>query len=434
MPSRAALGTGERAPWDGPGSAKDRACGVFARLGAVVCALFLTLGQGAMAQEFSALARLDVAQSQVVDDGAGLTLDLYLSQPVPFRIFTLDAPRRLVLDFREVDFRGATRAGMLNADGATDLRFGPLRPGWSRMVVDLAGPKAVTSAGMEVDEVVGTAHLVVRLDPASEEAFAEAAGAPPDPDWALIAADPTLPPPAPPEEGGPLIVVIDPGHGGIDPGAEHAGVRESDLMLTLGLELAEAVTRSGMRAVLTRNSDVFVPLSERLTIARNAGADVFLSLHADALEGEQARGASIYTLSEDATDRASERMAERHNRGDLLAGMDLSQEDDTIAKVLMDLARIETGPAGERLSEALVAALLAEGAVVNNRPQRQAMLAVLLSADFPSVLVEVGFLSNPADRERLTTAEGRATVVAGLVRGLQVWAAEEEALAPLIRQ
>ena len=399
-----------------------------------MCAALLLLGKSAAAQDFSALARLDVAQSQVVDEGEGLKLDLYLSQPVPFRVFTLNDPRRLVLDFREVDFRGATRAGMLNADGASDLRFGPLRSGWSRMVVDLVGPKSVASAGMAVDDVIGTAHLVVNLIPTSAADFAAGAGAPSDPDWALLAADPTIAAPVPPETDGPLIVVIDPGHGGLDPGAEHDGVRESDLMLTLGLELAEAVTRSGMRAVLTRKSDVFVPLSERLTIARIAGADVFLSLHADALEGEQAQGAAIYTLSEEATDQASERMAERHNRGDLLAGMDLSEQDDTIAKVLMDLARIETGPAGERLSEALVEALFAEGAVVNNRPHRQAMFAVLLSADFPSVLVEVGFLSNPADRARLSTPEGRAPIISGLVRGLQVWTEEEEALAPLIRQ
>ena len=104
------------------------------------------------AQDFSALARLDVAQSQVRDREDGLDVTLYLSQPVPFRVFTLDDPRRLVMDFREIDWRGASRAGLLNADNATDLRFGGFRPGWSRLVVDLAGPTAIETAGMEVDK------------------------------------------------------------------------------------------------------------------------------------------------------------------------------------------------------------------------------------------------------------------------------------------
>jgi len=107
-------------------------------------ALLIFCASGVSAQEFSALARLDVAQSQLRDDGPNLVIDLRLTQPVPYRVYTLDEPRRLVIDFREVDFTGASREGLLNADAATDLRFGPLRSGWSRMVVDLAGPLAVS--------------------------------------------------------------------------------------------------------------------------------------------------------------------------------------------------------------------------------------------------------------------------------------------------
>lgn len=383
------------------------------------------------AQDFSALARLDVAQSGIEDRAGGFDLTLYLSQPVPWRIFTLDAPRRMVLDFREVDWRGARREALLNTDAASDVRMGMLRPGWSRMVVDLAGPYGIETAEMRVNEIDGTAIVDVRARRMDPEVFATRTGALVDPNWALeqiASKDPVL------AEDRPLIVAIDPGHGGVDPGATRDGVAEADLMLTLGLELAEAVARAGMLPVLTRQEDVFVSLSDRITIARNAGADVFLSLHADALAEESARGASIYLLSEEGQDEASSRMAERHDRGDLLAGIDLEGQDDQIATILMDLARLETAPRSARLSSALVSGLRGTGARLNSRPQRSAMLAVLLSADMPSVLVEAGFLSDAADRAALTTPDGRGPVVNGIVAGLEAWALDDAAQRRLMRQ
>ncbi len=397
-------------------------------------------GQSPGGQDFSGLARLDVTQSRIVAmQAGGVEITLYLSQPVPWRVFTLDAPRRLVLDFREVDWRGAEAAQMVEGLAAESLRFGALRPGWSRMILDLAGPLAVAEAGMAVGATDGTATLRVVLEPVPDVQFRARAGAPPvAPGWqeAVLPAprDPLGPPPT--REDGVLVVAIDPGHGGIDPGAAREGVVEAQLMLALGLELAEAVNRSGtMRAVLTRQQDVFVPLSERMTIARAVGAEVLLSLHADALEEfEAATGASVYTLSREAADSASERMAERHNRGDLLAGLDLTGQDDTVATVLMDMAWLETGPAAARLADALVLGMDEAGAAMNSRPRREGPLAVLNAADFPSVLIEVGFLSSERDRERLSTPEGRAPIVAGIVAGLTAWAADEAVRRELLRQ
>lgn len=381
---------------------------------------------------FTGLARLDVAQSQVRDAGNGLVVTLYLSQPVPFRVFTLDAPRRLVLDFREVDWRGATRSGLLNADNATDLRFGALRPGWSRLVIDLAAPLIIDTAGMAVDDRVGTATVTVNLQPGTEADFAAHSGAPPDPDWDLPPS-PTAVALAPAPDA--LTVVIDPGHGGIDPGAEREGMVEKDLMLELGLELAEALNRTeGMQAVLTRTTDIFVPLADRMSMARAAGADLFISLHADALDDDATAGASVYSLTDDAADQASERMAERHDRGDLLAGVDLRGADDTVATVLMDLARLETAPQASRFADALVLGLEDAGAGVNSHPRREAPLAVLNAADFPSVLAEVGFLSSERDRVALSSSAGRAPIVAGIVTAIGRWALDEAARAPLIRQ
>ncbi len=170
----------------------------------------------------------------------------------------------------------------------------------------------------------GTATIQIVLDDTDAESFAARAGAPDDPDWAfLMAADPAAPPPP---EDGPLVVVIDPGHGGLDPGAEHGGTQEADVMLELAKELAAALARiEGVQPALTRTDDSFVALQERLTLARGVRADLLISLHADALEGPQATGASVYTLTTAATEAASLRMAERHESGDLLAGIDLSR-------------------------------------------------------------------------------------------------------------
>ena len=372
------------------------------------------------AQEFSGLARLDVEDSVIEDRRRAVELTLFLSQSVPYRVFTLDDPLRLVMDFCEVDFRSLDAGAFDQSDAVSDVRFGPLRPGWSRMIVELNTPLGVEFAGMEVSETDGTA-------------IAENAGAPNDPDWAfLVAADPIAPPV---NEDGPIVIVIDPGHGGIDPGATYEEVLEADIMLALALELAAALGRiEGVQPAVRRTGDTFVPLQERLTLARGARAALFISLHADALEGEQATGESVYTLTDKATEEASQRMAERHNSGDVLAGVDLSGQGDEVSTVLQDLVLVETAASGDRFANHLVQALRDTGAVMNSRPRREASLAVLNAADFPSVLLEAGFLSNEEDRARLTTPQGRAPIVAAVTLAVGRWAIEEAALVPLIRQ
>lgn len=398
------------------------------------CAMLIGAASSGAAQEFSALARLDVQQSGADDRRNATDIELYLSQPVPYRVFTLANPRRLVVDFKEVDFRGVDAATFTQSDWISGARFGPLRPGWSRMILDLTEPVFVDEAGMAVDEVDGTAKIDVVLTPTSETDFVTSAGAPDDPDWAfLMAADPEGQEVA--TDDGPLVIVIDPGHGGIDPGAGYDNVHEADVMLALALELAAALGRlEGVQPAVTRNDDTFVPLQERLTLARGSRADLFISLHADALDGQQATGASVYTLTDQGTEAASLRMAERHESGDLLAGVDLSGQGDEVATILQDIIRVETAASGERFANQLVTAMGDTGAILNSRPRREAELAVLNAADFPSVLLEVGFLSNEADRDRLTSQQGRAPIVAAVTLAVGRWAIEEAALAPLVRQ
>ena len=229
--------------------------------------------------------------------------------------------------------------------------------------------------------------------------------------------------------------MIDPGHGGIDPGAVREGVNEKDLMLTLSFGLAEALVRTGeAQALLTRNDDSFVSLPRRVSLAHQAGADLFISLHADALSNGQAQGATIYTLSDEASDAASAQLASQHNRADIIAGVDLTGSDDQVANVLIDLARQETSPRSEALASVFIEMIEAAGAPLNKRRQRQAGFSVLKSADMPSVLIEVGFLSNPRDRANLRDPVWRDLMISALVDAILAWRADDLATRPLVRQ
>ncbi|NCM96219.1 MAG: N-acetylmuramoyl-L-alanine amidase [Rhodobacterales bacterium] len=381
------------------------------------------------AQDLSALARLDPERSAVSDRGDGVVVTLGLSQAVPWRLRLMAAPPRLVLDFREVDWRGYGDLARASVR-VKALRAGMFRPGWSRLVLELDGPYRVAQAGMMTD---GPVQVRVRLEPASAAEFAASVAQPEPEGWALPpVAD--LPRPLP-QGAGPLVVVLDPGHGGIDPGAERGDASEAALVLTFARELKEALLRDGNFAVvMTRAEDVFVPLEARISLAREAAAQVFLSLHADALAEGEAVGASLYTLSDEATDAASAALAERHDRDDLLAGVDLTGQDDVVATVLMDMARTETMPRTDRLAQALVTAITAADLTMYRHPRQQAGFSVLKSPDIPSVLLELGFLSSPGDLARLRDPDWRARMVAALVGGLKTWAAEDAALAGLLRR
>lgn len=218
-------------------------------------------------------------------------------------------------------------------------------------------------------------------------------------------------------------------------GSERGGVSEASLMLTLSRELKEALVRDGtFRVAVTRAEDVFVPLEDRITLAREAGGQVFVSLHADAIAEGEAVGATLYTLAEEASDAAAAALAERHDRDDLLAGIDLTGHDDLVAGVLMDLARTETGPRNERLALALEAAIKRRQIAMHRHPRQAAGFSVLKSPDMPSILVETGFMSSDADLARLRDPGWRARMVIALVEGLKVWAREDAALKDMLRR
>lgn len=385
--------------------------------------MLLLLALSAAAQDLSALAKVNPLRSGIVAlaDG-GLELKVALSQPVPWRLRLMDNPPRLVIDAREIDWRGVEALAVVRP--GVSLRAGAFRPGWSRLVMELAGPLKVERAAMVTGD---DPRIELVLAPTDAASFAREATRPDLPDWALPEAA-ELPPPRK-EGSGPLVVVLDPGHGGIDPGAEREDQSEAALMLTFARELKEALVRDGrFKVVLTRDEDVFVPLETRTSIAREAGADVFLALHADALAEGDAQGATVYTLAAEASDEASEALAERHDRDDLLAGVDLSDQDDVVAEVLMDMARTETQPRAERLADAIVTAIKAAKIRMHRHPHQSGGFSVLKSPDIPAVLLEVGFLSSDRDFKRLADPAWRAKLAGALVQSLASWSAEDAVL------
>jgi len=364
----------------------------------------------------AAVARLLGDGAVISDTGGRVELSVEMSEPVPWRVHTLDGPPRLVVDFAELLWDADPKIG---SGSVLAVNVGPYRPGWSRAVIVLREPLAVDAAEMRVGDE-GSTLLTLQLIPTTAEDFRENAGIEPVQIAPVVVA-------APPASGL-LRVALDPGHGGIDPGAEDGDLREAALMLSFARQLKEALLRTGrFEVVMTRDADVFVPLEARMTLARAAGADVFLSLHADSLaeDAGTASGMTVYTLAEEVTDEAALRLAERHAQNDILAGVDLAGTEDEIAFVLLNLARRETMPRSEALAKTIVSGFRNYELAVTSNPHRYGGFTVLKAAEVPSVLVELGFLSSEKDRERLLSEEWSARASDAVRDALLQWADED---------
>ena len=406
---------------------------VFMALGLVIAMAFAAEAQG----QFSSIARIVPVESRMEVMGGDLSINLGLSQPVPWRLRYLADPPRLVVDFREVDFTGLDLERVKRGSGGLvkDLRAGPLRAGWSRLVVEMDRPRLIKLAEMKTDlRGAASAALRLRLAPAEDLPFREEVARPDPQGWALP--HPAITPLPRAKRGDrPMVIVLDPGHGGIDPGAQYGGKTEADLMLTFARELKETIRRRGLGdVVLTRDSDVFIPLESRIAIAHRLQADVFLSLHADASPDGKASGATLYSMSHEASDEASAALAERHDRDSLMSGVDLTGEDDLIAGVLMDMARRETAPRTEALAKALLAELERGQIALHKRPLRSAAFSVLKAPDIVSLLFEVGYISSPADLKRLENPVWRGQVATAVAEALAAWQIGDAAQGALLRQ
>ncbi|RMC33709.1 N-acetylmuramoyl-L-alanine amidase [Paracoccus alkanivorans] len=372
-------------------------------------------------------ARLDIGASSLVLEENGwwrepsMELTLTLSRAVPYRAVVVGDPLRLIVDMKGADLSGLRPEDLFGHDSVPAVRWGAFRRGWSRVVIELPGPYAIASAGQQTSSP--QAVIRVALEPVDEDEFTPLPSA--------TAALRNLPPPAdlpdaaPPPDG--LTVVLDPGHGGFDPGAQAGGETEADVVLGFAKELRSALEAQGIKVGMTREEDRFVGLEERMTTARNARADLFLSLHADALPKGQAAGATVYVWNPNANDRAAEQLAMRHDRDDLLSGIDLKGKDDKLAAVMMDFARTDTQPRSENFARFLISRMALQDIGLHDRPVQGAAFSVLKSPDIPSALLELGFITDARDRANLTDPLWRKRMVRILVEAITGWARDERA-------
>ena len=368
----------------------------------------------------SAVAQTVVSRLNLVSGPERTRISLDLSQKVEPHTFLLADPYRTVIDLPQVAFRWA-EALPTPADGpVAGFRHGQFRPGTSRLVVDLRQPMQIVQAQVLPPGGGQGWRLVLDLAPITREAFLAAIG--------TSSATAAVPPkPSPPTQDGQMprrsdgrrTVILDPGHGGIDPGATGVGgIREKTLTLEIAQDLKRVLEASGRyHVVLTRTEDTFIRLRERIQIARQARGEIFLSLHADALTDTNFRGMTIYTLSDKASDAEAEALAQRENKAELIAGVDLTDEPPEVASILIDLAQRETMNLSARLAGHLVQELSKEAQLLRNG-HRFAGFAVLKAPDVPSALVELGYLSNRQDSQQLVQPAYRRRLGQAILRAL----------------
>lgn len=340
-------------------------------------------------------------------DKTRLVVDL--SEKVGFSVFTLRDPYRIVIDLPDISWQAPTAAWRRSGGLIGGVRFGRFRPGQSRIVLDLTEPALVSKAFFLRSKNGTGVRLVMDLKPSTRQAFL-AAMVPPKP------APERFVPPVPRDKpgtaaGAPFVIAIDPGHGGIDPGAIGVGgTYEKNVTLRFAVQLrAELRKRPNYRVFLTRDDDSFVPLRDRVERARAAGAELFISLHADSIANPRVRGGGIYTLSETASDKEAAELAAKENRADVIAGVNLAEHDGDVASILIDLTQRETMNYSVRFAGVLVPELR-QHIKMRSRPHRFAGFRVLKAPDVPSVLVELGYLSNRQDERMLQSARSRQAI------------------------
>ena len=339
------------------------------------------------------------------DEGDRASLAFDLSAPVNGRAREIEQPDRIVLDMPELDFRMPPGSGRVIAPKADAMvkafRFGLFGPGKARVVIDLARPACV--ARVETRKREDGARLTLELRACERAAFAAAAldHAPP----AVATPEAT----AAPVKPGLPVIVLDPGHGGIDSGATGVeGAVEKQLVFAFAETLKAKLEASRRyQVVMTRDADQYVSLEDRVAVARAVNAALFVSIHADTYkEATSVSGTTVYTCSDRASDAEAARIAERENAADRDSGEVRKAADPGVADILFDLRRRETRANGRRFSHGLVARLADAGSLTRN-PERSAGFVVLKAPDFPSVLVELGFLSNAHDVANLKSDEWR---------------------------
>jgi N-acetylmuramoyl-L-alanine amidase len=388
------------------GAARGLACAVFLVTSACIGSLAHAEAKAIIAQD-----------ARVAGDRERTRFIADLSKKVDVHVFALASPYRVIVDAPDVNFQMPEGVGKEKRGLITAYRYGLFAPGKSRIVIDVGGPFLIDKAFVLEPRDDQPARLVVDLVPTDEKTFQAKLKETRPPEQAS-AASMTLPEPPVRAPDAKPVIVLDPGHGGIDPGTSSAdGVTEKDVVLAFAKSLKAKLEATGRYEVyLTREDDTFLPLRERVEFAQKKGAGLFLSIHADYFpqQTEKATGATVYTLSEQASDEEAKELATKENFSDALAGVALpSDSDEVVANILF--ARSIVGELAGNL---------------HTRKLRSAGFRVLKAPDVPSVLLEIGFLSNPDDEKHLVSDAWRDRMGNSLVEAIDGYFAKRVARAP----
>lgn len=390
---------------------------------AVASAILLFFGLAWAALLPSQASALEAHDYKMAGDSVHMRVVINFDQEPEPRWFLLRSPHRLVIDLPKTAF--AIDPKELKARGLVkNVRYGHINDKTSRLILEAKGPFVVDKVDIVQNEGSAGYRMVADISAASQRVFDEA--------LAVQAQTTGSTETTPKSErlglrtgraGQRFTIVIDPGHGGIDGGAAgQSGTVEKDITLTFANELRDKLRADGRYNVfMTREKDEFLRLDDRVRIARQHEADLFISIHADTIRLKGIRGATVYTVSEKASDADAQALADRENLSDQLAGIEIEEENHEVADILVDLIKRETHSFSMRFARSLVGELSTTVGLINN-PHRFAGFRVLKAPDVPSVLLELGYLSNAKDEQQLTSAEWRGKAAESISKAIEVFA------------
>lgn len=419
-------------------------------LGVVLAAILLVAG-GTLAPAPVQAEEVTAIAARVAGDDGKTRFVADLTRPVSYSVYVLPNPYRVMIDLPGVAFDlgpgSGSGLGLVSA-----YRFGPLGKDRSRIVIDTTGPVLIAKSFLVKPEDGQPARLVVDLVKTDEKTFrmaheadtaarSDATAGPEADDTVQTATAMPLPVPKPGSEAPPTaaerpapakradgrrVIVIDAGHGGIDPGA--IGIRrtkEKDVVLAFSRALRDKLKgNKNYEVVMTRDDDTFLSLKQRVKVARQNQADLFIAVHADTVRGASVRGATLYTVSEKASDAEAEALAQKENRADIIGGMDLGTENEEVTDILIELAQRETKNHSIFFAKK-AATQLQLVTHMTGKPTRSAGFVVLKAPDVPSVLLELGYLSNKADEALLVSPKWQAQVTEAMSKAIDAYFATE---------
>lgn len=371
----------------------------------------------------------------VTSDSARTRLAIDLTGVVEFQVFRLTTPDRVVVDLTNVDFAVSPTAGRAGAGLVRSFRFGAFAPGKSRVVIETTGPVKVAATRLLREGAHGRHRLEVELVPSATVDLTEGEVAAAIESVARLKHGDDSHAQAPPHATRKIpTIVIDPGHGGIDTGAEGAAGSEKDIVLAVARELNRDLLATGRyRVVMTRTSDVFVSLERRLKLSQQQHAQLFISLHTDSLERRELagaiRGATIYTLSQGASDEQARRLADKENAADLLAGAQLPSEraEDDVKTILYDLLARETDGLALNFRQ-LMMKQMRNRIRLSRDPQRSANFVVLRQTETPAVLIELGFISHVEEEKQMRSHEWQRQVASAITAAIEDYFSKPKAI------